>query len=116
MLTPEKHLVENTKDLSVELVFLERISPVLCTETECRFQVTLYFLIKAGEVGKTSERISLMRKDHKNKCAGSDSRGNAAPKGVYLSQGNIRSAEREREKNSRISACYSKSLKTKCSI
>lgn len=39
-----------------------------------------------------------MRKNLKNKGAGSDLRGNAAPKGVCLSQGKYKSCRKSREK------------------
>lgn len=39
-----------------------------------------------------------MRKEHKNKGAGSDSRGNAAPKGVCLSQGKYKICRESQEK------------------
>lgn len=58
----------------------------------------LYSLAKAGELGKTSERNSLMRKNLKNKGAGSGSRGNAAPEGVCLSQENCKICRKCQEK------------------
>lgn len=47
---------------------------------------------------KTSERNSLMRKNHKNKGAGSDSKGNAAPKGVCLARGKCKVCRESQEK------------------